>query len=108
MGDLKKIERNTGCNELGLYSEAQVAKLFDIRPSTLARWRVDRKGPGYIKIGSTAWYRHEDLLRWIDLNVVEFDTRPVISPSPAVFEDGGPVEWDTVRIPDDITSKQQS
>ena len=42
-----------------------------VRPQTLARWRFERKGPRYVKVGSKVLYRGEDLNRWVESRLVE-------------------------------------
>lgn len=45
-------------------SEAAVA--LRIAPITLAKWRMNKKGPKWHKFGSAIRYRLSDLLEWAD------------------------------------------
>ncbi len=40
------------------------------RPSTLAHWRSEGRGPAYLKIGSRVAYRGADLNAWLDAQTV--------------------------------------
>ena len=40
------------------------------RPSTLAHWRSEGRGPAYLKIGSRVAYRGADLNTWLDAQTV--------------------------------------
>lgn len=42
-------------------SEAKVAQRWGISQKTLQRWRFDRKGPDFLKIGATVRYRLCDI-----------------------------------------------
>ena len=39
--------------------------------SALARFRCERRGPPYIRIGRVVRYRRTDLVHWMDANRVE-------------------------------------
>ena len=41
------------------------------RPSTLAHWRSEKRGPAYIKIGSRVAYTGKALNEWLDSRTVE-------------------------------------
>lgn len=53
-----------------LLSTKELAVRWKISPSTIRKWRVQKKGPKYIRIGGTVRYRIED--------VQEYETRIVV------------------------------
>ena len=60
-----------------LMSETEVAKRWKMSPKTLQRWRTDRYGPTYIKLGKNVRYRSEDI------EAYEFSQRAVTRIEPA-------------------------
>jgi len=44
-----------------LFTEAEVAALLHLSPTTLKKWRRTGRGPLYYRFGSAIRYRHEDL-----------------------------------------------
>ena len=53
-----------------LYFTNDPALLVLGRPSTLAHWRSEGRGPAYLKIGSRVAYRGADLNTWLDAQTV--------------------------------------
>ena len=53
-----------------LYLAGDSALLVLGRPSTLAHWRCEGRGPVYIKIGSRVAYRGSDLNQWLEAQTV--------------------------------------
>jgi predicted DNA-binding transcriptional regulator AlpA len=50
-----------------LLDEKDVARATRMSLATIRRWRLQRTGPRWIKVGGTAVrYRAADLARWID------------------------------------------
>ncbi len=49
-----------------LYSTKEVAAIFGLKPSFLAKQRQMRSGPKYLKIGKLVRYRLNDVRVWID------------------------------------------
>ncbi|MCC6363116.1 MAG: helix-turn-helix domain-containing protein [Bryobacterales bacterium] len=49
-----------------LLSEHDVAKICGLSEAAVRRWRLLRKGPRYIKIGSAVRYRLEDVQAWLE------------------------------------------
>lgn len=41
------------------------------KPSTLNHWRVERKGPPFVRLGARIAYRGQDLNRWIQEKTVQ-------------------------------------
>ena len=52
-----------------LLSPADLSALLEVDERTLAVWRVQRRGPDFVKLGRTVFYRRADILAWIELNV---------------------------------------
>jgi predicted DNA-binding transcriptional regulator AlpA len=56
-----------------LLRTAEVAELFDLAPTTLEHWRLEGKGPRYIKLGDrdrgAVRYRAEDVAAYLDERV---------------------------------------
>ena len=40
------------------------------RPSTLAHWRSEHRGPAFIKLGARVAYHGSDLNRWLETRTV--------------------------------------
>lgn len=52
-----------------LLSTLETARYLDIHPTTLATWRVEGRGPRFIKLGNRkVRYRSEDITAWLDKN----------------------------------------
>ena len=48
-----------------LVSSDATAGLLGVRAQTLIAWRCDDRGPPYIKIGRSVWYRRADIAAFI-------------------------------------------
>lgn len=46
----------------------EAAELLGVTPSTLCYWRVQRRGPAFVKAGHSVRYRSSDLVAFIDRN----------------------------------------
>jgi predicted DNA-binding transcriptional regulator AlpA len=57
--------------EMGLFTEMEVAQALGISTGTLQTWRQNRTGPAYTKLGKFVFYRREDLQMWIQAQVVD-------------------------------------
>ncbi len=55
---------------LDIFTEDELAEILDVKTQTLAAWRADSKGPDYVKLGKSIFYRKQDVLDWINANVV--------------------------------------
>jgi predicted DNA-binding transcriptional regulator AlpA len=44
----------------------QTADFLGLKPGTLEVWRVQGKGPAFVKLGHAVRYRIDDLENWID------------------------------------------
>lgn len=58
-------------SQIGIMSVEEVAVALDVTPHTLYIWRADGRGPKFVKLGRTVFYRRADVQEWIDSNVVE-------------------------------------
>ncbi len=50
---------------LNLLTEEEVAKHLHVSLASLRRWRLEKRGPQFIKVGSLVRYRPEDLESWL-------------------------------------------
>jgi predicted site-specific integrase-resolvase len=50
----------------GLLTPALTGQVLGISPQTLARWRVEGKGPPFVKLGGRVAYRQATLQSWIE------------------------------------------
>jgi Helix-turn-helix domain len=48
-----------------LMTEEEVSKALNVSIAALRRWRVEQRGPVFIKVGSLVRYRPEDLELWL-------------------------------------------
>jgi predicted DNA-binding transcriptional regulator AlpA len=48
-----------------LLTEEEVEKRLHVSLASIRRWRVERRGPQFIKVGSLVRYRPEDLESWL-------------------------------------------
>lgn len=45
-------------------TEKDVAKQINVSLASLRRWRLERRGPRFVKVGALVRYRPEDLEQW--------------------------------------------
>jgi excisionase family DNA binding protein len=50
---------------LTLMTEEEVSKALNVSVASLRRWRLERRGPAFIKVGSLVRYKPEDLELWL-------------------------------------------
>jgi excisionase family DNA binding protein len=48
-----------------LLTEQDVAKYLNVSLASVRRWRLERRGPQFIKVGTLVRYRIEDLQAWV-------------------------------------------
>ena len=48
-----------------LLTEEEVAKRLHVSLASIRRWRLERRGPQFIKVGSLVRYRPENLESWL-------------------------------------------
>lgn len=56
--------------DLGLMTQEQVAAALDVTPHTLMVWRNSGQGPDFVKTGKIILYRKNDVLDWLERQVV--------------------------------------
>ena len=49
-----------------LLNEHDVARLTGLSVATVCRWRLQRQGPRYLKIGAAVRYRPADVTAWLE------------------------------------------
>jgi len=52
---------------LKLMTEEDVSKTLNVSIAALRRWRLEQRGPLFIKVGSLVRYRPEDLESWLSI-----------------------------------------
>ena len=50
---------------LNLMTEEDVSKRLNVSVASIRRWRLQSRGPLFIKVGSLVRYRPEDLESWL-------------------------------------------
>jgi hypothetical protein len=50
---------------LKLMTEDEVSRALNVSIAALRRWRLEQRGPVFIKVGSLVRYRPEDLEVWL-------------------------------------------
>jgi hypothetical protein len=50
---------------VNLMTEQEVSKRLNVSVASLRRWRLLRRGPAFLKVGSLVRYRPEDLEVWL-------------------------------------------
>jgi hypothetical protein len=50
---------------LNLMTECDVAQRLHVSLASLRRWRLERRGPRFIKVSSLVRYRPEDVEEWL-------------------------------------------
>jgi predicted DNA-binding transcriptional regulator AlpA len=48
-----------------LLTEQALAKHIQVSLAALRRWRIEGRGPKYLKLGALVRYRPEDVARWL-------------------------------------------
>jgi predicted DNA-binding transcriptional regulator AlpA len=56
-----------------LLSPADLASLIGVDERTLAVWRSQRRGPDFVKLGRSVFFRCADVKAWIELNTTPTD-----------------------------------
>lgn len=55
--------------------EKAVSTMIDAALPTLRKWRNERRGPSYVKIGRMVRYDIEEVMKFMDAHRVELDGR---------------------------------
>jgi excisionase family DNA binding protein len=48
-----------------LMTEIEVAKRLNVSVASVRRWRLERRGPAFVKVGALVRYHPEDLDAWL-------------------------------------------
>jgi hypothetical protein len=51
-------------------TQERAAEIIGVKPTTLAMWRHLGRGPRYLKIGRSCFYRLDDIETWLDAQAV--------------------------------------
>jgi hypothetical protein len=70
MLDVETALSSTLRSELQIFSEDELAHVLVIKSQTLATWRAESRGPDYVKLGKSIFYRKQDVVTWINESVV--------------------------------------
>ena len=53
---------------MNLKTEEEAAEVLNVTRSALRRWRLERRGPRYVKMGRLVRYRMDDLQTFVEKN----------------------------------------
>ena len=67
---VKRLEAARPPPDDRLRSQEEAAVVIGVKPPTLATWRHYGKGPRYIKVGRSAFYKLRDIENWLDQQAV--------------------------------------
>lgn len=62
-------DRRPALLALGILSEEDVGRILDVKQNTLFYWRRQGRGPAFVQLGRTIYYRVSDIKAWIEGNV---------------------------------------
>jgi hypothetical protein len=51
-------------------TQEEAATIIGVKPTTLAMWRHKGRGPRYLKIGRSCFYRESDIEAWLDAQAI--------------------------------------
>jgi predicted DNA-binding transcriptional regulator AlpA len=71
--------RETETDTDRLLHAIDVSLMLGVPRATLANWRSARKGPPFVKVGRHVRYRREDVVRWVDGQVVQPGDRVTVA-----------------------------
>jgi len=54
-----------------LIENAEAARILRILPQTLSVWRVEKRGPRFLKVGRRVLYRKSDVCTWLAAQLSE-------------------------------------
>jgi hypothetical protein len=58
-------EEEVGTDMSTLLTEADVAERLQVSLASVRRWRLEKRGPIFVKVGSLVRYRPDDLESWV-------------------------------------------
>ena len=70
---MEAVEETQKQNELSepLITAVEAARRLAIKPATLEKWRVQKRGPAYVRVGQLARYRPSEIAAFIERNTVK-------------------------------------
>jgi predicted DNA-binding transcriptional regulator AlpA len=63
---IKRLEAARPSPQERLLSQEEAAVVIGVKPPTLAMWRHQGKGPRFLKLGRSCFYRPRDIETWLD------------------------------------------
>lgn len=63
-------------SDFNLISAKDLAAQLGVSPVTLQLWRRHSKGPAYVRVGKSIFYRPQDVEEWIASQVVKPNPNP--------------------------------
>lgn len=63
--------RPTAVDPDELIENVEAAAILRVRPQTLSVWRVEKRGPRFLKVGRRVLYRRNDLCAWLATQLSE-------------------------------------
>ena len=66
---------NPTTQEYEMLDERGAADLLGLKPATLRQWRMQERGPAFVRMQRTIRYRREDLLAYLNAAIVTPSTR---------------------------------
>ncbi len=74
-----ELENSSKGSSLILLTESQVSPLLQVSLARLRKWRVEKRGPRFIKVGSLVRYRLADLQQWLSALPAGGDGAPLLA-----------------------------
>lgn len=66
---------------MGLMTQHELAQLLGVTVGTLRDWRRMSRGPDYVRLEKSIYYRLSDLESWMTMHVVEVNRRDPVDTS---------------------------
>lgn len=63
-------------NESAAMSESELAQTANVSIAVLRKWRRERKGPRYLKLGRLVRYLARDVRAWMEENAIDVGRKP--------------------------------
>lgn len=57
-------------NQLGMISQEELGDMLGVSKGTLREWRKKKKGPDFVRVEKSVFYRLKDVEAWVELNTV--------------------------------------
>lgn len=86
-GSDSEHENDSNCVAPILHTEMQVSQLLQVSLARLRKWRVEKRGPQYIKVGTLVRYRRADVDQWVS-SLPTGGTKPALDDAKHKLSDG--------------------